>query len=254
MWCDLWLTSANPLQIPLSFLLHSNDPALHPQPCASWKAKYHSIKPADGSRESFTDDTVLCMNCWTTQKKFWFMPEFIYEGSYVFVCLCAWVNLHTHTWQCVPFYILIDFHLIAIISIILHVFLYRSLPEFTIMNSGWRTNNLKLIFKKKVGIKMGCLQHRSHIIYIIFVTIHHHQSTQSHPPHINQTSYSCFHVIMCFLTCLLYLNFQDVIFLHLPMCSLSTPLWFKPLSFNWDGNYIWGLIVKAPNEMHIVRS
>lgn len=32
MWCDLWLTSANLLQIPLSFLLHSNDPVLYPQP------------------------------------------------------------------------------------------------------------------------------------------------------------------------------------------------------------------------------
>lgn len=50
------MTSDSPLQIhckyhPL-FCYTTNDPALYYQPHASLKAKYHSIKLADGSQES----------------------------------------------------------------------------------------------------------------------------------------------------------------------------------------------------------
>lgn len=49
-------------------------------------------------------------------KKFWCVQKFIHEAGFVFMCLCACVNLHTR--QCVDlflffFYVLIDFHLIA---------------------------------------------------------------------------------------------------------------------------------------------
>lgn len=37
-------------------------------------------------------------------KKFWFM-QFIHEAGFVFMCLCACVNLHMHTWQCVDLFI-----------------------------------------------------------------------------------------------------------------------------------------------------
>lgn len=49
-------------------------------------------------------------------KKFWCVQKFIHEAGFVFMCLCACVNLHTR--QCVDlflffFYVLIDFHVIA---------------------------------------------------------------------------------------------------------------------------------------------
>lgn len=224
MWCDLWLTSANPLQILLAFLLHSNEPALYPQPHASLKAKYHSIKPADGSCETFTDATVYV---WTaelhTQKSSAFCRSLFMNAS-VFVCFCACVNLQTRTWQCVYFYILIDFHLIAVISINLHVFLHWSLTEFTITHSGLRTNNLKLMFIKSWEWKLvvANISHTSLALFLhCFITA---TPTQSHPPWIKRT-YFCFHVTIRFLTFALSKNFQ-VIFQHLPMCILLFQLLF----------------------------
>lgn len=100
MWCDLWLTSANPLQILLSFLFHSNDPALYTHHSASLKAKYHSITPVDGSHESFTDATVYAWTAELHRNVLVYARVYSWKwlGVYVPLCMCKFVSAYMLMW------------------------------------------------------------------------------------------------------------------------------------------------------------